>query len=45
VVERTNGWMKSFRRLRFRLARTTASFEAFLYLAVIAIGVRKAIRS
>jgi transposase len=45
VVERSNGWMKSFRRLRFRYDRTTASFEAFLYLAVIVIGVRRTIRS
>src|SRR5918998_1456640 len=31
VVERTNSWLKSFRRLRYRVDRTTASFEAFLY--------------
>ncbi len=43
VVERTNGWLKKFRRLRYRVDRTTESFEAFLYLAGIVICARRAI--
>lgn len=41
VVERTNAWLKSFRRLRMRFDYTANSFEAFLYLAVIVICVRR----
>jgi len=41
VVERTNAWVKSFKRLRFRFDYTAASFEAFLYLAIIVICVRR----
>jgi len=41
IVERTNAWMKSFKRLRFRYDRTTYSFECFLALAIIVICVRK----
>jgi transposase len=37
VVERTNAWLKSFRRLHFRFDRTRLSFEAFLYLGIIVI--------
>lgn len=40
-VERTNAWIKSFRRLRFRFDYTLASFQAFTYLAVIVICLRK----
>jgi transposase len=43
VIERTNGWLKKFRRLHFRVDRTTASFEALLYLAVIVICARRAL--
>lgn len=41
VVERTNAWVKSFKRLRFRFDYTANSFEAFLYLAIIVICVRR----
>jgi transposase len=41
VVERTNGWLKSFRRLRFRYDYTVASFRGLLLLACIVIGVRR----
>lgn len=41
VVERTNAWIKSFRRLRTRFDYKASSFEAFLYLAIIVICVRK----
>jgi transposase len=40
-VERTNGWIKSFRRLHFRFDYTLASFKAFTYLALIVICLRK----
>ena len=43
VVERTLGWLKSFRRLRYRVDRTAASFHAFVYLAVLVICVRRAV--
>jgi transposase len=41
IVERTNAWFKSFRRLRNRFDYQIASFEAFLHLAVIIICVRR----
>lgn len=41
VVERTNAWTKSFRRLRFRFDYTMLSFLAFLNLAFVVICVRK----
>ncbi|MCL5962550.1 MAG: IS5 family transposase [Chloroflexi bacterium] len=41
VTERTNAWLKSFKRLHFRFDRSTYSFECFLYLAIIVICVRK----
>lgn len=41
VIERTNGRLKSFRRLHFRFDRTSASFEAFLWLAVLVLCVRR----
>lgn len=41
VVERTNAWTKSFRRLRFRFDYTMLSFAAFLNLAFVVICVRK----
>lgn len=41
IIERTNAWLKSFKRLRFRFDYTSTSLEAFLYLAIIVICVRK----
>jgi transposase len=41
IVERTNAWFKSFRRLRYRFDYHIASFEAFLYLAIIIICDRR----
>jgi transposase len=43
VVERTLGWLKGFRRLRYRVDRTAASFQAFVYLAVLVLCVRRAV--
>jgi transposase len=44
VVERTMGWLKGFRRLRYRVDRTATSFQAFVYLAVLVLCVRHLIR-
>ena len=44
VVERTLGWLKGFRRLRYRVDRTAASFHAFVYLAVLVLCVRRLMR-
>lgn len=41
VSEQTNAWLKSFRRLRHRFDYTLLSFEAFVYLAILVICVRK----
>lgn len=41
VVERTNAWTKSFRRIRFRFDYSMISFTAFLNLAFCVICVRK----
>jgi transposase len=41
VVERTIGWLKGFRRLRYRVDRTAASFQAFVYLAILVLCVRR----
>jgi transposase len=41
VVERTLGWLKGFRRLRYRMDRTAASFQAFVYLAILVLCVRR----
>jgi transposase len=41
VVERTIGWLKGFRRLRYRVDRTAVSFHAFVYLAVLVLCVRR----
>jgi putative transposase len=41
VVERTNAWLKSFRRLRMRFDYKASSFEAFLYLAILVLCIRK----
>ncbi len=43
VEERTLGWLKGFRRLRYRVDRTAASFHAFVYLAVLVLCVRRLI--
>lgn len=40
-VERTNAWMKSFRRIHFRYDRTVSMFKAFVQLAMIVICLRK----
>jgi transposase len=39
-VKRTLGWRKGFRRLRYRVDRTAASFHAFVSLAVLVLCVR-----
>jgi transposase len=41
VVERTLSWLKGFRRLRYRVDRTAASFQAFVYLAILVLCVRR----
>lgn len=41
VIERTNAWLKNFRRLRHRYDYKAAMFEAFVYLAIIVICVRR----
>jgi len=43
VVERTNAWTKSFRRLRFRFDYSLLSFTALLNLAFVVICIRKLI--
>jgi transposase len=43
VVERTLGWLKGFRRLRYRVDRTAVSFHAFVYLAMLVVSVRRLI--
>lgn len=43
-VERTNAWIKSFRRLHFRFDYTLVSFQAFTYLAMIVICLRKLVK-
>ena len=43
MVERTLGWLKAFRWLRYRVDRTAASFQAFLSLAVLVLCVRRLI--
>jgi transposase len=40
VVERTPGWLKGFRRLRYRVDRTAVSIHAFVYLAVLVLCAR-----
>lgn len=41
VVEQTNAWLKSFRRIRTRFDYTLCSFASFVYLAILVICVRK----
>ena len=43
VIERTNAWLKNFRRLRMRFDYTLLSFIAFVYLAILVICVRRLI--
>jgi transposase len=43
VVERTVSWLKGFRRLRYRVDRTSASFHAFVYLAILVLCVRRVV--
>lgn len=40
-IERLNGWLKAFKRLRTRVDFSSSSFKAFVYLAVIIILVRE----
>jgi transposase len=40
VIERTNAWVKAFRRLRLRREYHVAMFKAFVYLALIIILIR-----
>lgn len=42
-IERTNAWIKSFRRLHFRFDYTLVSFQTLTYLALIVICLRKLI--
>ena len=42
-IERTNAWIKSFRRLHFRFDYTLVSFKALTYLALIVVCIRKLI--
>jgi transposase len=40
VLERTNAWIKNFRRLRLRREYHSAMFKAFVYLALLIILMR-----
>lgn len=40
VLERTNAWIKNFRRLRLRREYHSAMFKAFVYLALLIILIR-----
>lgn len=42
-VERTNAWIKTYRRLRFRFDYTLASFKALTYLVLIVVCIKKLI--
>lgn len=41
LVERLNGWLKNFKRIRIRRDYHLASFKAFVYLALIIILIRR----
>ncbi len=41
AVERTNAWMKSFRRIHFRFDRTLPMFRSWVQLACIVICLRR----
>lgn len=43
VIEQTNAWLKSFRRVRHRFDYTLVSFASFVYLAILVICVRRLI--
>jgi len=43
TVERTNGWLKSFKRIHFRFDRTLMMFEAWVLLACVVICLRRLI--
>jgi len=40
-IERTNGWLKSFRHIRIRRDYLPSMFKAFVYLALIIILIRQ----
>lgn len=40
LLERTNGWLKSFRSIRMRRSFRVSMFKAFIYLALIIILIR-----
>jgi transposase len=44
VIERTNAWMSSSRRLNREHERTTASHEAFVWLAALRLLLRRIAR-
>lgn len=41
LIERLNGWIKNFKRLKFRREYHVSSFKAFVYLALIIILLRR----
>ena len=41
TVERTNAWLKSFKRIHFRFDRTLVMFEAWVLLACVVICLRR----
>lgn len=41
TVERTNGWLKGFRRIHFRFDRTLEMFETWILLACVVICLRR----
>ncbi|HCM82614.1 TPA: hypothetical protein DIS60_04615 [Patescibacteria group bacterium] len=41
LIERLNGWIKKFKRLKFRREYHVSSFKAFVYLALIIILLRR----
>ncbi len=41
VVERTNGWFQSFRRLHFRYDRSAYTFHCLFWLPVLVVCVRR----
>lgn len=41
TVERTNSWLKSFRRIHFRFDRSLVMFEAWVLLACVVICLRR----
>lgn len=40
LIERTNGWLKNFRRIRIRREYNISMFKAFVFLALIIILIR-----